>query len=266
MRRHDNAKAHRLIDLHAHLLPGVDDGPATLEESLAILRAAVEDGTTTIAATSHVSRSYPTSPATIFSKLSALQKAAEQARIPIRILSGAEIALDQVATMPVDDLRRLCVGGDSGYVLIEFPYDGWPLELIPTLELVRVAGLRTVLAHPERNDEVRAFPARLEALVADGALVQLTAGAITGEFGRGQQRTARELLDLGFAHLLASDTHGRARGYGLRTAAEALGDSSLARWLTVDVPGAIAGGVIPPLAPPRPAVRRRRLLFRGRGG
>jgi protein-tyrosine phosphatase len=168
--------------------------------------------------------------------------------------------------MPIDDLHRLCIGGDSGYVLIEFPYDGWPLELIPTLELVRNAGLRTVLAHPERNDEVQLFPARLEALVADGALVQVTAGAVAGRLGRGPQRAARELLELGFAHLLASDTHGPARGYGLRAAAEAAGDASVAQWLTVEVPGAIAAGEAAPPRPAAAAARRRRLPFRGRGG
>jgi protein-tyrosine phosphatase len=228
-----------VIDLHAHLLPGVDDGPASLEESLAILRVAAAAGTRTIAATPHVNRRYPTSSSTIAGKLATLRQAVDEAGITIDVVPGAEIALDQLPTVSGEQLPKLALGGGSS-VLIEFPFLGWPLELIGSLGVLRAAGLRPVLAHPERNDEIRRFPARLEPIVADGALIQLTAPSINGWFGRGVERASWALLELGFVHLLASDAHGiSGRGYGLSEACRRIGDVDVVRYLTVDGPTAV---------------------------
>ena len=146
-----------MIDLHAHLLPDVDDGPALLDESLAILRVAAAAGTRTIAATPHVNRRYPTPRATMNEKLASLRQAVDEAGIAIDVVSGAEVALDQLSTLSIEQLSKLGLGGSSS-VLIEFPFHGWPLDLISSLRALREAGLRPVLAHPERNDEIQRFP------------------------------------------------------------------------------------------------------------
>jgi protein-tyrosine phosphatase len=244
-----------VIDLHAHLLPDVDDGPASLDESLAILRAAAAAGTTTIAATPHVNRRYPTPRRVMTRKLTTLREAVEEAGIAIEVVSGAEIALDQLPTISPKDLSGLGLGGSSS-VLIEFPFLGWPLELIGSLRDLRQAGLRPVLAHPERNDEIQRFPGRLEPIVADGVLVQVTAPSINGWFGRGAERAAWELLELGFAHLIVSDTHGTSgRGYDLDEACHRIGDAELVHYLTLDGPSAVLSDTQPQPVPP---YRRRR--------
>lgn len=248
-----------MIDLHAHLLPEVDDGPASLAESLAILRVAAAAGTRTIAATPHVNRRYPTSRRTMTEKLASLRQAADEAGIAIELVTGAEIALDQLSTISTKQLSGLALGGSTS-VLIEFPFSGWPPDLIGSLRVLRDAGLRPVLAHPERNDEIQRFPARLDPLVADGALVQVTAPSINGWFGRDARRAAWSLLELGLAHLLASDTHGiSGRGYGLREACRRIGDLDVVRYLTVDGPSAILSDS---QLQPIPKYRRHRWVVR----
>jgi protein-tyrosine phosphatase len=117
-----------------------------------------------------------------------------------------------------------------------------------------------VLAHPERNAEVQADPARrLQPLVESGTLVQLTAASVDGRLGRRAQATSARLLELELAHLLGSDAHAPTiRAVGLTAAAEQVGDERLAHWLTHDAPAAILDGT--PL-PPRPVRRRKRRRF-----
>jgi protein-tyrosine phosphatase len=244
-----------VIDLHAHLLPDVDDGPASLDESMAILRAAAAAGTRTIAATPHVNGRYPTDRRTMAEKLTALRDAVEAAGIAIEVVSGAEIALDQLSTISTEDLSGFGLGGSSS-VLIELPFLGWPLDLIGALRDLHDAGLRPVLAHPERNDEIQRFPARLEPIVADGVLIQVTAPSINGWHGPGAARAAWELLELGVAHLIASDIHGTyGHGYGLAEACRRIGEAELVHCLTLDGPSAVLSDTRPQ---PVPRYRQRR--------
>src|SRR5262249_20233904 len=118
-----------LIDLHSHILPGVDDGPATLEESLELARRAAADGIRVIAATPHVRDDYPTQPETMERLLAELRTAIQQEGIGIDVRPGAEIAIDWLERLSDDDLVRFGLGGSPHYVLLEFPYAGWPLSL-----------------------------------------------------------------------------------------------------------------------------------------
>ncbi len=238
-----------MIDLHAHLLPGVDDGPRTLAESLEIVRDAAADGTETIAATPHVRDDYPTAPETMERLVAELRTAAREAGIGVEILAGGELDLAFLRTLDDGELARFGLGG-TGLLLVEFPYAGWPLGLEDTLFRLRLRDFRVALAHPERNAEVQAKPERLRPLVDAGAAVQLTAASVDGRLGRRPQACARALLDARLAHLLASDAHAPSvRQVGLRAAREAVGDEALADWLTRDVPAALLAGA--PL-PPRP--------------
>jgi len=251
-----------VIDLHTHVLAGVDDGAATIAESLEMLADCVRSGVQAVAATPHVRDDYPTTAAVMEHGVATLRREAEAESIRLEILTGGEISLDCLSTTPTAELRRFGLGGSSRYLLVEFPYYGWPLNLADQLAALRSSGFRAVLAHPERNDEVQAAPARLEPLVESGVLIQLTAASIAGSLGRRCQATALQLLELDLAHLVASDIHGPGTRAGLMAAIEQLSDQPLAQWLMKDVPLAIVLDEAVP--PPPPPPRRRRVLWRRR--
>jgi protein-tyrosine phosphatase len=248
-----------VIDLHTHVLPGVDDGPATLEESLSILRAAAADGVTRIVATPHVRDDYPTRPETMERLVADLGTAARDAGIALDLLPGGELDLSVLRELDDSTLHRFGLGGNPDLLLLEFPYHGWPLDIRETVFGLGLRGFAAVLAHPERNTEVQEAPERLRPLVDVGVLVQLTAASVDGRLGRRTQECARTLLDAGLAHVIASDAHMPAiREVGLSDAVDALGDPELGRWLVEDVPAAlVAGEPLPPRAQTRRARRGR---------
>ncbi len=252
-----------MIDLHSHVLPGVDDGPPTLDGSLDLLRAAAEDGIAQIAATPHVREDWRTTPYLMEQRVAEVNFAARAEGIGVEVLPGGELDLAYLQRLDDDELRRFGLGGNPSLLLLEFPYVGWPMVLRDVLFRLELRGFDAVLAHPERNADVQAAPERLADIVAAGALVQLTAASLDGRIGRRAAACAHALLDAGLAHLIASDAHAPSiRAVGMTAAAEAVGDAGLARWLTEDVPRALVSGE--PL-PHRPVGRaKRRLRFRRR--
>ena len=150
-----------MIDLHSHILPGVDDGPATLDGSLVIARAAVADGIETIAATPHVRWDYPTTADEMLRGVEALAEALAAEGIPLRVVPGGELDLGELQHLDEEELRRFGLGGNPEYLLVEFPYTGWPLGLAETVFQLATARITSVIAHPERNAEVQASPERL---------------------------------------------------------------------------------------------------------
>jgi protein-tyrosine phosphatase len=255
-----------MIDLHSHILPGLDDGAATLEDALAIAEAAVEDGIRVIAATPHVRADYPTSPEQMEQLVEKLRQELRAADVPLELLPGGEIALDRLPDLGDDELRRFGLAGNPKCLLLEAPYFGWPLGIEDTVFQLQLRGFRVVFAHPERNGDVQASPELLTPLVERGMLVQLTAASLDGRLGPGAQKTARRLLELGLAHLLASDAHAPdLRQIGMSAAARAVGDNDLSRWLTEDVPAAIVAGSEIPARPARHTRGFRRPSFRRDG-
>jgi protein-tyrosine phosphatase len=249
-----------MIDLHSHVLPGLDDGAATLEESREIGRLAVEDGVRTLAATPHVREDYPTTPETMEVGVDVLRRDFAASAIALEIVPGGEIGLDRLGALGPDQLARFTLGQTGRYLLVEFPYRVWPRRLEDVLRELAGFGLTAVLAHPERNAEVQRDPGRLEEPVRAGALVQLTAGSVEGRLGGEAKATADRLLELSLAHLLASDAHAPALREGrLGAAVDAIGDEELARYLTEEAPKAVLAGE--PVPPP-PQRRRRRFGLR----
>ena len=247
-----------MIDLHSHILPGVDDGPAALEGALEMARAAVADGIELVAATPHVREDYPTSADLMEHRLEDVRAAVDAAGVALELRRGGELALGALDRDEAE-LRRFGLGGNPDYLLVETPYFGWPLDLGQRLFELHTRGVTPVLAHPERNGEVQANADLLRPLVEAGTLVQLTAASVDGRIGRRARATAFELLERGWAHLLGSDAHTPAiREIGLSAAVDELDDDRLGRWLTVEMPRAIVdGGELPP-RPPRKRRRRWR--------
>jgi protein-tyrosine phosphatase len=236
----------------------VDDGARTLAESVEIASAAVAEGVEVLAATPHVRGDYPTSADEMERLVASTQAALREAGIELELRTGGEIALDFLPRLGPDELRRFGLAGNPRYLLLEFPYAGWPLALEPLVGSLRDQGITAVIAHPERNEEVQAAPGRLSDAVDLGALVQVTASSLTGGSGSRARKAGRTLLDRELVHLLAGDAHAAGvRRAGMKDAADALGDEPLARWLTHDVPRAIVDDEPLPERPPR---RRRGLL------
>jgi protein-tyrosine phosphatase len=250
-----------MIDLHSHILPGLDDGARTVDDSRALARRAAADGVTAIVATPHVRSDYPTRPEEMERGVTRLRGDFLAEGIDVEVLPGGEVDLGMLASLDDDGLRRFTLAQSGRYLLLEFPYRGWPAGLEETVYGLGLRGLVPVLAHPERNREVQSKPARLAEAVRLGALVQVTAASVDGRIGRSSQVAADKLFELGLAHVLASDAHiPEIREAGLAAAAEALSDESLARFLTVEAPGAIVAGEPVP-EPPRKARRRRWYLL-----
>jgi protein-tyrosine phosphatase len=245
-----------VIELQTHILPGLDDGSRTLEERVEMARSAVADGICVVAATPHVRDAYPTRAAEMERAVDDLREALANEGLRLDVRTGGEIALDRLGTLDSDELTRFGLAGNSGYLLVEFPYYGWPLDIgMRVLELSE-RGITAILAHPERNAEVQAAPDRVRPLVEEGVLVQVTAASLDGRLGRATQRTAFRLLELGLVHLVASDAHAPdVRAVGMTAAVGAVRDATLARWLSVDVPAAIVANE-PLLARP-PSTRKR---------
>jgi protein-tyrosine phosphatase len=248
-----------VIDLHTHILPGLDDGARTLADAVELARAAVADGVTTVAATPHVRDDYPTSADAMHRGVETLRSALSVEGIPLEVLPGAEIALDRLRELSSSELARFGLGGNPDYILVEFPYYGWPLPLADQVTDLLARGIVPVLAHPERNSDVQRDPDRLRPLVDLGALCQVTAASVEGRLGKAPRAAASAMLQRGLAHVLSSDAHApHIRGMGLATAIEAIGDDALTSWLTVGVPAAIIAGE---WLPPRPTIRKRRRIF-----
>lgn len=244
-----------MIDLHSHVLPGLDDGVRTLEESVALVRAAAAEGVTVLAATPHVRDDYPTTPAAAAAQLAAVREAVSAAALPVDVVGGGELDLEWLPRLTDDELQRFAYGGTHA-VLLEFPEGGWPRALEPALARVERLGLVPVLAHPERNRSVQDRPDLLRPLVAGGAVVQLTAASVAGHVGRSARACSGALLDRGLAHLLASDAHGpHLRPYALLEARAALGDERVTAQLVEDGPAALLAGERP-AAPGRRSRRR----------
>jgi protein-tyrosine phosphatase len=243
-----------MLDLHTHILHGVDDGATSAEESVAMARGAVADGIGVVAATPHVRDGAELSGADIRARVEELRRLLDEARVDLTVLTGAEVSIDAALSLAAGDLAELGLGGGAGFVLLETPYAGWRLDLGELVTELVARGQRPVLAHPERCVAVQQRPELIDPVVERGALTQLTAQSLAGRFGGRTASTARTLLERGTAHLVASDAHDPVHRPAALSAAAALLDAPLARWLTTEVPSAIVAGAE---LPDRPAPRRR---------
>lgn len=201
-----------MIDIHCHILPGLDDGPEQLEQSLAMAEDAITDGITHVIATPHANGSYA------FDYERVRQTRDElQARLGgrLQIATGCDFHLnpENLAALKAD-APRFCLN-QRDYLLVEFNEVSIPPSIDQKLHELQLAGVRPIVTHPERNAILHAQPDRLARWVRMGCYVQVTAGALAGGFGPGSQRDAENWIERGMVHFVASDAH-NTRGRPLR--------------------------------------------------
>ena len=261
-----------MIDLHCHILPGLDDGPANIDFSLAMARAAVDANVQIVVATPHIRADYDGITADrIEDAADELNERIEEERLPLRVIAGAEVAIPKLDELDDDELERLALGGGR-YVLLESPYGGTPVDIEGAVASLADRGFGTILAHPERCPLFQNDVDRLETLVGQRTLCSITAASLMGAFGARARLFALEYLRRGLVHDVASDAHDHLhRPPGLRPALDQAEDDlpgigDYAAWYTVTAPVAIlADNDIP--APPRfsaPEPKGLRRLLRRR--
>jgi protein-tyrosine phosphatase len=192
-----------MIDTHCHILPSLDDGPTDDEESLEMASIAANDGITGIIATPHVYDSR-FSMDDIAAGVDRLNRLLSARNIPVEVLPGAEVAIG----LDPHALCKYTISGTS-YILIEFPHDHLPSHAGQLLQWLLARGLKPIIAHPERNYSVVRSPEALLPLLTQNIYLQITAGSITGDFGRDIAYCADFLLDSGKVDIIATDAHSK---------------------------------------------------------
>jgi protein-tyrosine phosphatase len=221
-----------MIDTHLHILPGVDDGPETLEQSLALAHALVQEGVRAAIATPHYNDEFPRRSALeIRERVYHLQLALHRSSIPLQLCAGHEALIKPGL---VEDIQRgrLATLNGSRYLLLELWNSSWLPETDQVIFELRAAGFTPMLAHPERYRAFQKEPERLGALVQQGILAQITASSLVGMQGNTARRTAELLLKKGYIHCIASDAHGLhkrppAIKQSLQRAAQLIGKAKL---------------------------------------
>lgn len=229
-----------MIDLHCHILPGLDDGAKSMDESIAMARIAAEDGVHTIVATPHIREHvYPVD--FLLAMVAELNRQLTGHDIAVTIIPGGDV----FAMLPLEQIDKYRIGG-TPYVLVEFPYSHIPASAGEILFQLVLRGLRPIITHPERNPSVLRDPQVLLDLLGEDILVQITADSLVGRFGREEQSCALHLLRQKAVHIIASDAHsvvGRVPklSQGVQVAAKVVGREAALR-LVRDNPGAVLAG------------------------
>lgn len=201
-----------MIDIHHHLLHGVDDGPQDLETSIAMVRMAVENGTTHIVATPHADLRFSYDRAAHEERLQKFREALPAdlaSRITLGLGCDFHLTYDNIQAAKKDPAYYSING--KGYLMVELPDEGISRNTAEVLYELRVAGMTPVLTHPERNLTIQRNLNMLKPWLEGGLLVQVTAGALTGVFSDKAKKTALDLMDRNWVHFISSDAHSTGR-------------------------------------------------------
>ena len=232
-----------MIDTHLHILPGVDDGPDTVEESLALARVLVKEGVHSAIATPHYNDEFQhRSAREIAERVAQLQQALQQHNIPLHVFAGHEVLIKPGL---VDDVQRGNIATLNGgrYLLLELWNNAWIPETEQVIFELRAMGIVPIIAHPERYRAIQQDQTRLATLIQRGVLAQITAGSLAGVQGNTARRCAEALLKRGLVHCIASDAHGLHKrkphiNEGLQCASKVLGKGGV-HALIESIPAAI---------------------------
>lgn len=236
-----------MLDLHCHILPEIDDGPSTMDQSIEMATAAFLDGTRTIAATPHNRDVNERSSIARAKALAAQLNEELRARsIQLDVILGMENHLELDTPEQVDAGAALAIEG-TRCILIELPFEFFPYYTRDSIHSLLCRCLLPLVVHPERNRAIQRDPQLLADLVKEGAASQITAGSLTGNYGPDVQRTAEQLLRQGLAHVIASDGHAPAgaraplMSRGVAAAAAIVGEAAAQRMVD-SVPRALLQG------------------------
>jgi protein-tyrosine phosphatase len=236
-----------MIDLHNHLLPGIDDGAGDMQTSLAMARLAVENGITHMVCTPHIHPGrYENSAAGIRKACDAFIAALAEADVPLRVSCAAEVRFSSEMLTGVLDGSIPFLGEWQGkkVLLLEFPHGDMPFGGERMTEWLLQQNIIPLIAHPERNKGLMQHPAKLKPFLKQGCLLQLTAASVAGRFGDPARRLAHAMLEEGVVDIIATDAHNLDHRPpellpGLEEAARILGEREAQR-LVVDTPWRIA--------------------------
>lgn len=198
-----------MIDIHAHILPGIDDGAADWAESLEMAALAVESGVDLLVATPHAASSGKARNwmnDDLVQLILSFRRRLAEAKIPLKVVAGMEIFGTDEAPQLLREGKLMGLNG-SRYPLLEFPFVDYAAEATDILEEILADGMRPVVAHPERYDYVQQNPSLLNLWVEMGCLLQINRGSLLGRFGRREQLLSEVLVMRGFAFAVASDAH-----------------------------------------------------------
>lgn len=232
-----------MIDIHFHLLPGVDDGPETLDMTMDMIAMAIADGTTHIVATPHANNMFHYDRAAHESLLQSIRECmtpGQRSQLTLGLGSDFHLTYDNVEVAKADP-AHFSING-KGYLMVELPDHAIPRNTVDALYELRISKSIPVLTHPERNKTIQQNLDMMKPWMVGGLLLQVTAGSLTGVFGKIAERAAFDLLDRNWVHFIASDAHstGRrnpklsdafeivAKRYGQETATRIFHDNPLA--------------------------------------
>jgi protein-tyrosine phosphatase len=251
-----------LVDIHSHILPGLDDGAQTLEDSVAMLRLAAESGTTDIVATPHANNQFTFDPDRITAKIAEVQEAAGPAP---RIHRGCDfhLTLENIQDALVNPGKYAI--NHLSYLLVEFSDLLIPRTTPEIFHRLLSAGLTPIVTHPERNGLLHSRLDQLQSWVENGALVQVTAGSLLGNFGRTAKAVSAELMNRNLVHFIASDAHDtKYRTPVLRDACqyvEKTWGASVAETLFTTAPQAVIAGEAIELSDPEQPPKKKWFRF-----
>ena len=255
-----------MIDLHCHILPNVDDGAGSLEESLAMARHAVDDGIHTVVATPHSLNGLHSNPLKkVIADVSALQEALAQNHIDLKIYPGADVHLCPGMLKRIEIGEACTINGDGKYIILELPSSTVPAGVKDEIFAMKMNGITPIISHPERNSNIQQDPNILYDLICMGALGQVTAMSLTGDFGKLAGNTAQLLLKHRLFHIIASDAHSvrdrpPALSEAVQKAAEILKSYDEAEHMVTGAPLAILACSVPDIPEPSRIKRRGRFF------
>jgi protein-tyrosine phosphatase len=233
-----------VIDIHSHILPGLDDGASTWEDSLQMARLAVEDGIRTMVASPHLFKNRTVNLAEtnhkdeILNKITEFKQKLLTAAIDLEILPGCDFPLSFESLQLLDKGQVLTINEGRRYLLLELPESSLPPATEEICFHLQSTGLTPIITHPERHFVFQEMPKKLARLLDLGCLTQITGASLIGGFGRQVARISREMMRKGYIHLLASDAHDTKRrppllGQALKEAASLVGKDRALAMVTV---------------------------------
>jgi len=253
-----------MVDIHSHILPEIDDGSHSLDESIEMCRASADDGVSVMVATPHAHDGVHTThdPAFLLQKVNELN---ERLGGKPKIVLGCELRFTHEIVKQLCETHSAPTIAGGPYALVEFPHAVVPPGSEHPLFELMGNKITPIIAHPERNMMLMSEPARFYELVSAGALGQLDTGSITGQFGKTVQNAARVMLENGMIHFIASDCHNtRNRRAGLSVAVAATADiigEEYARAIAQDNPAAVVGGKPIPTRPMATIPQKKKKWF-----